>query len=89
MGVSGGTGDAPSLAGWSTLASNASGLAPLEADLEARGAREGGGKFCMVDLKSSVAFKGEFKSVAGESKRRGKLIAVKLRFLTAVGRFDQ
>ena len=61
----------------------------MEADLEARGARDGGGKFFMVDLKGFVPFNGKFKSVAGESERRGKLIAVKRRFLAAAGRFDQ
>ena len=45
--------------------------------------------FFMVDLGKLLFFNGEFKFAAGESVRRGKLIAVKRRFLTAVGRFDQ
>jgi hypothetical protein len=58
-------------------------------DLEAQGARAGGKIFFMVDLRMLLFFNGLFKSVAGESKRRGKLIAVKLMLLTAVGRSAQ
>jgi hypothetical protein len=43
----------------------------------------------MVDLRMLLFFNGLFESVAGESERRGKLIAVKLRLLMAVGRSAQ
>jgi hypothetical protein len=51
LGVSSGTGLAPRVAGMSTLSSNATGSAPLEVDLEVRGARAGGKMFFMVDLR--------------------------------------
>jgi hypothetical protein len=69
----------------STVLSNATGSAPSEVDLEMRGAKEDGKMFFMVDLRILLFFNGLFESVAGESERRGKLIAVKLRSLTAVG----
>jgi hypothetical protein len=84
-----GTGLALRSAGMSTVSSNATGSEPSEVDLEARGARAGGKMFFMVDLRMLLFFNGLFKSVAGESERRGKLIAVKLRSLTAFGRSAQ
>jgi hypothetical protein len=54
-----------------------------------RGARVGGMAFFMVDLGKLLFFNGEFRFSAGESERRGKLIAVKLKLLTAVRRFAQ
>ena len=89
MGVSGGTGFAPIGARTSTLSSKASRSSALRADLEMRGARVGGMAFFMVDLGKLLFFNGEFKFAAGESVRRGKLIAVKLKLLTAVRRFAQ
>ncbi len=89
MGVSSETGLAPRAAGMSTLLSNATGSAPLEVDLETRGARAGGKIFFMVDLRMLLFFNGLFENVAGNSERRGKLIAVKLRSLMAVGRSAQ
>jgi hypothetical protein len=89
VGVSSGTGLAPRVAGMSTLSSNATGSAPSEVDLEARGARAGGKMFFMVDLRIFLFFNGLIESLAGKSERRGKLIAVKLRPLTAVGRSVQ
>ena len=74
MGMSSGTGLAPGAAGMSTLSSNATGSAPSEVDLETQGARAGGKMFFMVDLRMLLFFNGFFESVAGESKRRGKLI---------------
>jgi hypothetical protein len=58
----------------------------LEVDLEAQGAWEGGKMFFMADLRILLFLGGLFKSVAGASERRGKLIAVKLRLLTAFER---
>ena len=84
MGVSGGTGFAPIGARTSTLSSKASRSSALRADLEMRGARVGG-----MELGKLLFFNGEFKFAAGESVRRGKLIAVKLKLLTAVRRFAQ
>jgi hypothetical protein len=55
-------------------------------DLEAQGAWEGGKMFFMADLTILLFFGGLFKPVAGASERRGKLIAFKLRLLTAFGR---
>ena len=89
MGVSSGTGLAPRAAGMSTVSSNATGSAPLEVDLETRGERAGGKIFFMVDLRMLLFFNGLFETVAGDSERRGKLIAVELRSLTAVGRSAQ
>jgi hypothetical protein len=90
VGVSSGTGLAPRAAGMSTLSSNATWSAPSEVDLETQGARAGGKIFFfMVGLRMLLFFNGLFKTVAGESERRGKLIAVKLRSLTAVGRSAQ
>jgi hypothetical protein len=80
---------APRAVGMSTLFSNATGSAPSEVDLEAHGARAGGKMFFMVDLRILLFFNGLFKSIAGKSERRGKLIAVKLRSFTAVGRSAQ
>ena len=37
-------------------------------------------------LETTLFFNGLFESIAGESERRGKLIAVKLRSLTTFGR---
>jgi hypothetical protein len=54
-----------------------------------RGARVGGMAFFMVDLGKLLFFNGKFKFSAGESERRGKLIAVKLKLLTAEVRFAQ
>ena len=45
--------------------------------------------FFMVDLGKLLFFNGKFKFSAGESERRGKLIAVKLKLVTAVVRFAQ
>jgi hypothetical protein len=45
--------------------------------------------FFMVDLIILLFFNGLFESFAGESERRGKLIAVKLRSLTTFGRSAQ
>jgi hypothetical protein len=87
--VVGEMGLAPRAAGMSTLSSNATGSAPSEVDLETRGALAGGKIFFMVDLRMLLFFNGLFKSVVGKSERRGKLIAVKLRSLTAVGRSAQ
>ena len=78
MGVSSGTGLAPRATGMSTLSSDATGSAPSEEDLEARGAQAGGKMFFMVDLRMLLSFKCLFESVACKSKRRGKSIAVKL-----------
>jgi hypothetical protein len=89
MGVSSGTGLAPRAAGMSTLSSKAAGSTPLEVDLVTRGAWVGGKMFFMVDLVMFLFFNVVFESVAGESKRRGKLIAVKLKLLTALGRSAQ
>jgi hypothetical protein len=83
------TGLAPRAAGMSTLLSNVTGSAPSEVDLEVQGARASGKMFFMVDLRILLFFNGLFESVAGESGRRGKLLAVKLRSLTAVGRSAQ
>jgi hypothetical protein len=71
VGASSGTGLAPRAAGMSILSSNATGSAPLEVDLEERGARAGGKMFFMVDLRILLFFNGLFQSVAGESKWRG------------------
>jgi hypothetical protein len=73
----------------STVLSNATGSAPSEVDLDMRGAKEGGKMFFMVDLRILLFFNGLFESVAGESERRGKLIAVKRRSLTAFRRSAQ
>jgi hypothetical protein len=89
VGVSSGTGLAPRAAGMSTLLSIATGSAPSEVDLETQGAQAGGKIFFMVDLRMLLSFNGLFEFIAGESERRGKLIAVKLRSLTAVGRSAQ
>ncbi len=89
MGVLSGTGLAPRAARMSTLSSNATGSAPSEVDLETRGARAGGKIFFMVDLRMLLFFNGLLETVAGKSKRRGKLIDVKLRSLTAVGKSAQ
>ena len=93
MGVSAGTGLAPSSAGMSTLSSKASRSTPLEVYLETRGAEVGGKMFFMVDFGSSFSFKVVvfflFRFVAGESERRGKLIAVNFKLLTAFGRLAQ
>jgi hypothetical protein len=70
----------------STVSSNVAGSAPLEMDLEAQEAQEGRKMLYMVDLRMLLFFNGLIKSVAGESERRGKLIAVKLRLLTAFRR---
>jgi hypothetical protein len=59
--------------------------APMEVDLEARGAWEGGKMYFMVGLRMLLFCNGLFKSFAGVFKRRGKLIAVELRSLMAVG----
>jgi hypothetical protein len=48
--------------------------------------------FFMVDLRMVLFFSLKVlvvETVAGESERRGKFIAVKLKLLTAVGRLDQ
>lgn len=89
MGVSGGTGFAPIGTRMSTLSSKASRSSALRADLEMRGARVGRMVFFMVDLRELLFFKGGFKFAAGESVRRGKLIAVKLKLVTAEVRFAQ
>ncbi len=89
MGVSSRTRLAPRAAGMSTVSSNVAGSAPLEMDLEAQEAQEGRKMLSMVDLTMLLFFNGLIKSVAGESERRGKLIAVKLRLLTAFRRSAQ
>jgi hypothetical protein len=59
-------------------------------DLEVQGAPRAGGKMLfMVDLRMLLFFNGLFESVAGKSKRKDKLIAVKVRLLPAVGRSAQ
>jgi hypothetical protein len=58
-------------------------------DLDAQGAQAGRKIFFMADLRMLLFFNGLLESVAGESERRGNLIAVKLRLLMAVGRSAQ
>jgi hypothetical protein len=89
VGVLSGTGLAPKAAGVLTLLSNATGSAPSEVDLDAQGAQAGRKIFFMADLRMLLFFNGLLESVAGESERRGNLIAVKLRLLMAVGRSAQ
>ena len=55
-------------------------------DARGKGGRDG---ILHGGLGKLLFFNGEFKFSAGESVRRGKLIAVKLKLLTAVRRFAQ